>query len=190
MSREEYTQYMLETYPDMFGDYNKSPQETCMCWGFDIGNGWYHVLDSLCAKLDAIRDATLINVKFSQIKEKFGGACFYHYTVFPKTESEEGYLGTAKDKEDWKKYIDTWDDIISDLIDSYESYCNHIDDITGRNCDPKDKIIIGGWYYGHTKESRLNEIKNSEMSEDEKNQHLERLSLAMTRKEFNESNGY
>lgn len=169
MSRKEYTKYMLEKYPNMFGDYHKPMSETCMCWGFDIGNGWYHVLDSLCEKLKEIEKFTGIKARFVQIKEKFGTACFYNYTEAVETQN---------DSINFK----VWYSIIDVLINRYEDYCDHIDDITGRSCKPSDKIIVGGWWYGHTYESRLKEIQNSDMTKEEKETHIKRLKNAKNRK--------
>ena len=38
-------------YPKMFVNRNKSMQETCMCWGFDHGDGWYNIIDQLCGNI-------------------------------------------------------------------------------------------------------------------------------------------
>lgn len=42
---------IYEKYPKMFADRNKSPQETCMCWGLEVGDGWYDLIDTLCEAL-------------------------------------------------------------------------------------------------------------------------------------------
>lgn len=81
--------------------------ETCMCWGFSHGDGWFHLLDALCGEIqhhidqhnkwveeygkefaeqDAKegkaadpRNTTLIpQVVATQVKEKFGGLRFYY----------------------------------------------------------------------------------------------------------------
>lgn len=50
--REELDKKLVENYPHMFQNRYKSMQETCMCWGFECGDGWYHILDSLCANIE------------------------------------------------------------------------------------------------------------------------------------------
>ena len=32
--------------PHLFADRFKSMKETCMCWGFECGNGWYKLLET------------------------------------------------------------------------------------------------------------------------------------------------
>lgn len=85
MSKEEYDKYMCETYPELFIKRHAPKTETCMCWGFKIGKGWYELLNDTCKKVDIIREETGAEVFFQQIKSKFAGARFYHdYTPSDK----------------------------------------------------------------------------------------------------------
>jgi len=43
--------YLCEKYPDLFSERHKSMQETCMCWGFEHGDGWFHLLDITCGAI-------------------------------------------------------------------------------------------------------------------------------------------
>jgi len=52
--------------------------QTCMCWGFCIGKGWYYHLNKLCSRLDLIQKRTGIKVSWLQIKEKYASGRFYH----------------------------------------------------------------------------------------------------------------
>lgn len=47
----ELDQQLCEKYPKIFKDRNKSIQESCMAWGFDIGDGWYNIIDLLCGQI-------------------------------------------------------------------------------------------------------------------------------------------
>lgn len=38
-------------YPKMFANRNASMQTTAMCWGFEHGDGWFNILDALCANI-------------------------------------------------------------------------------------------------------------------------------------------
>lgn len=42
---------LCEKYPEIFADRHGSPRRTLMCWGFSCGDGWYHLIDELCATL-------------------------------------------------------------------------------------------------------------------------------------------
>lgn len=40
---------LCEKYPEIFRDRFGNAQTTAMCWGFEHGNGWYNIIDALCA---------------------------------------------------------------------------------------------------------------------------------------------
>jgi hypothetical protein len=90
--RDELDRQLCEKYPLIFADRNKSMMETCMCWGFEHGDGWYQILDSLCANIQSHIDWQNENfakgyphyekpvpqVVAQQVKEKFGTLRFYY----------------------------------------------------------------------------------------------------------------
>ena len=45
----ELQKQLFEKYPKIFRQKDLSMKETCMCWGFECGDGWYNILDCLCA---------------------------------------------------------------------------------------------------------------------------------------------
>lgn len=50
--RDELDAKLVAKYPTIFKNRFASMQETCMCWGFECGDGWYDILDSLCGQID------------------------------------------------------------------------------------------------------------------------------------------
>jgi hypothetical protein len=49
--KAELQQKIFEKYPKIFGDRTKPMTETCMCWGLDVGDGWYNIIYTLCEAL-------------------------------------------------------------------------------------------------------------------------------------------
>jgi hypothetical protein len=49
--REELDKLLCEKYPKMMVNRNKGMQETCMCWGFACGDGWFNILDQLMGNI-------------------------------------------------------------------------------------------------------------------------------------------
>ena len=43
--KEELQKQLFDKYPKIFGDHTKSPQETCMCWGLEVRDEWYNIID-------------------------------------------------------------------------------------------------------------------------------------------------
>ncbi len=93
---------LCSKYPELFRDRNGNPKNTAMCWGFECGDGWYSLIESICEylmldvnrlksriasdyfdntekekmKLELIEAEKKVPVVF-QVKEKFGGLRFY-----------------------------------------------------------------------------------------------------------------
>lgn len=68
---EELQKKLIEKYPTIFKEWGGDPRQTCMAWGIAVGDGWYNIIDKLCAKLEPQ------GVVAGQVKEKFGGLRFY-----------------------------------------------------------------------------------------------------------------
>lgn len=68
---------LCEKYSTIFVKRNASARESCMHWGFECGDGWYNILDSLCAAMSATystsvhitkREAKRVGVKETVLK--------------------------------------------------------------------------------------------------------------------------
>ena len=97
---------LCERYPNLYRDRNRSSRETCMCWGFTCGDGWYSLIDELSAKLEA----EIVKMKqegvtgddlpaAAQAKEKFGLLRFYMthateqmYDMIAEAETKSGTI--------------------------------------------------------------------------------------------------
>jgi hypothetical protein len=49
--KQELDKLLCERYPKMMVNRNKNMQETCMCWGFDCGDGWFNILNQLMGNI-------------------------------------------------------------------------------------------------------------------------------------------
>jgi hypothetical protein len=70
---------LYKKYPELFVQKDWSPTKTCMNWGITCDDGWYPLLDKLCASITTHDRRKDINNKTqaAQVKEKFGGLRFY-----------------------------------------------------------------------------------------------------------------
>jgi hypothetical protein len=91
--RDELDRLLCERYPKIFKMRNASMQETCMCWGFSHGDGWFDIIDSACKNIQHHIDWKQKQTPYdkmtqqefeaehqpvaAQVKEKFGGLRFY-----------------------------------------------------------------------------------------------------------------
>jgi len=49
--KKENDEYLCKVYPKMMVNRDKSMQETCMCWGFECGDGWFQILNQLMGNI-------------------------------------------------------------------------------------------------------------------------------------------
>jgi hypothetical protein len=71
---------LFETYHKIFKEKDLPETQTCMCWGVSCGDGWFTLLDKLCAWLQFQTDKNAYpQVVADQVKEKFGTLCFYYH---------------------------------------------------------------------------------------------------------------
>jgi len=82
--KQELDALLCEKYPKMMINRNKPMQETCMCWGFECGDGWFNILDQLMGNIQHHIDwknrteEVVPQVTLDQVKEKFGTLRFYY----------------------------------------------------------------------------------------------------------------
>ena len=118
--KRELDEYLCKTYPKMMVNRNKDMQETCMCWGFECGDGWFPILNQLMGNIQHHIDwknrteEVVAQVTLDQVKEKFGTLRFY-------------YTGG--------------DDYISGLVSMAESMSG----ITCETCGKPGTSTGGGW---------------------------------------------
>ena len=91
--KEELEKELFDKYPKIFRQKDLPMQVTAMCWGIDVGDGWYDLIDSMCHQIQHHIDwrngcgvfegresenLPDIQVETTQVKEKFGGLRFYY----------------------------------------------------------------------------------------------------------------
>ena len=75
---------LCERYPDIMVNRYQTMNVTCMCWGFECGDGWFTILDQLMGKIQHHinwknkKDIEVPQVTFDQVKEKFGSLSIYY----------------------------------------------------------------------------------------------------------------
>jgi len=50
---EELDSGLVQRFPKMFKNRYANPDETCMCWGFAHGDGWYNIIRALCFNIQS-----------------------------------------------------------------------------------------------------------------------------------------
>ncbi|MDE2166231.1 MAG: hypothetical protein KGJ66_07825 [Alphaproteobacteria bacterium] len=72
---------LVNKYPKLFDDYGTAPSHSPMAFGFECGDGWFDLLDTLCGELAALGpcggDGDAHPLRAMQVKEKYGTLRFY-----------------------------------------------------------------------------------------------------------------
>lgn len=85
--REELDKKLCEQFPDIFRDRNAPMSQTCMCWGFGCGDGWYSIIEAACRQIQGHIKNTESNIEWA---EKFN------------TELAKAEANGFEDWPDWK----------------------------------------------------------------------------------------
>lgn len=75
--KRELDDLLCSRYPGIFRDRHGTVQTTAMCWGFTCGDGWFDLIDVLCAEIERHAHETGLDVVAVQVKEKFGSLRFH-----------------------------------------------------------------------------------------------------------------
>lgn len=49
--KEELDELLCKRYPKIFRDRHGDMRTTAMCWGFDIGDGWFNIINQMCRNM-------------------------------------------------------------------------------------------------------------------------------------------
>jgi hypothetical protein len=82
--KKELDEALMRDFPKTLGQRNWDMTETCMCWGFECGDGWEALLRKALTQLEKLNESLPLErpIQATQIKEKYGTLRFYlnHYT--------------------------------------------------------------------------------------------------------------
>ena len=170
--KQELDKLLCEKYPKMMVNRNKDMKETCMCWGFECGDGWFNILDQLMSQIQHHIDwkekqrAGAIKYNEMAAQAKAGNFDLFEETMkaLPNDEYKEKRLGeiVAGDfrpvpesipqvtldqvKEKFgtlRFYYSGGDDYISGMVSLAESMTA----VTCENCGNPGSCRGGGWVH-------------------------------------------
>jgi hypothetical protein len=166
----ELDKQLCDKYPKIFADRYKSPQETCMCWGLEVGDGWYDLIDILCTALTYTFTTSIkvdeedgrrlgiepcVNTKgetsyyfrveppqvvADQVKEKFGELRFYYHLEYSENNTS---LVKTKKYPDLEAVNKRYADYIDGIIHFAEIASGRTCEVTGAN---GEMYVRRGWF--------------------------------------------
>jgi hypothetical protein len=164
----ELQKQLIEKYPTLFKDRNKSPKESLMCFGCEFGDGWYKIFDNLCEYLTILSESDFaIEVKpefkpedkkypflwiknpdivFMQVKEKYGTMRVYWNAK--ELENYDELASKAKDVDEISKHSDRFYQRVDEAIEYVLFLSSKICEVCGK----EGKLYSDGWCMTRCKE--------------------------------------
>ena len=152
-------------YPKIFVNKDRSMRESCLYFGLECGDGWYDILDHLCAALSYVYSTGFYigdeyvsveppQVVADQIKEKFAELRVYYHLEYPESFNEQ-----CKAYPDAQKIMDSYHDYFSGIVYMAESMSERICEETGLS---GELHVSGGTRYGWYKTLNREYAKTNE----------------------------
>ena len=135
--KQELDEQLCKKYPLIFKNRHGDMRETLMCWGFECGDGWYQILDSLCANIQNHIDHVKKQRDY-EVEKGIGGEM-----GMPRTPHVEQVVAVqVKEKFGGLRfYYDGGDEQIFGMVRMAESWAAH----TCETCGAPGKMRNGGW---------------------------------------------
>ena len=109
------TEYLYKKFPRLYQQHDMPITQTCMCWEFECGDGWFDLIKRLSERLKEISERTGDDIQAVQVKEKYGTLRFYieggreeAYQAICEAEEESSYTCEECGKPGGAKEIHGW----------------------------------------------------------------------------------
>lgn len=77
--KKENDELLCKKYPKIFANRYGDKMVTAMCWGFEVGDGWFNLIHTLCETIQSYIDNNNVpQIVAAQVKEKYAGLRFYY----------------------------------------------------------------------------------------------------------------
>ena len=134
--RKELENRLYEVAPVFYSEKDLDAQETCLCFGFECGDGWFEALLDFSKEVARINEIAMkrhICFVASQIKQKFG-----EIRVYWHTKSFPDMCDRIPDREDAMRLYSMMNNAINTLVVRCRNTCE--------NCGTTNHIITtDGW---------------------------------------------
>jgi len=151
--RKELDEALCARYPLVFRDRNENMQNTAMCWGFECGDGWYNIIDTLCGLLTS--DYRQAKSRYDHLVEVGAGGILYG----TKTVTQEA-IDEAKAKLDEetlkvpvaaqvKEKFGGLRFYVNGTTDKHHNYISFAESMSYRTCEEcgaAGKTYTNGWH--------------------------------------------
>lgn len=140
---------LYKKYPKIFRQKDDDMTSTCMCWGFECGNGWYNIIDTLCLHIQNLIDRPAEEIaRYEGLISK--GDLSEDIVQFYKNkiEEEKGKLIDQIEATQVKeKYgsLRFYTNIFNEDVEALISFAESLSEVTCEKCGSFGKPNEKGW---------------------------------------------
>jgi hypothetical protein len=147
--KKELDDKLCEDFPKIFAQRHLNMHQTCMCWGFSCGDGWFNIIYSLCQSIQSYIDNRLENIERTKQWNKNVADPNYEWSAFVPREKRKvlkpiPQVEATQVKEKFgtlRFYTNHSDEVINNLIGLAEN----MSAVTCEICGSPGKLNTEGW---------------------------------------------
>jgi hypothetical protein len=100
----ELTQRLVKRFPVLYQDYHSPMTQTCMCWGFDHGDGWFEIIWQLSLAIEEELGYSWLQKRWFLVKKGFSrwwNRVVYKLSPVQDDKRKQEGSGTKEDPYRW-----------------------------------------------------------------------------------------
>lgn len=136
--KTELDQRLCEKYPKIFANRYGDASQTAMCWGFECGDGWYDIIDTLCG---SIQNHINSSERYRDWTEKWNIDNPNNQRPVPKVCPQVVAVQVKEKFGELRFYYDGGDDVVCGLVTMAEAISQRVCEICGKPGKPRS----GAW---------------------------------------------
>jgi hypothetical protein len=159
-----YDRYLVRKYEPLYKDRFSPMTHTAMCWGFEVGDGWFHIINELSRML--CHEWLRAQDVYERVKDReglpmFGTTVSQHNPIVTKamiekykSEVDEAYKNTPIATQVKEKYgtLRFYINGGTDVHYAYIDMATAMSAVTCEVCGKRGKQSYGGWVVTRCKE--------------------------------------
>lgn len=168
--RKELDEKLCEDFPKIFAGRHGDMRQTCMCWGFECGDGWYDLIHDLCeliqGHIDYVNSRREANMKYNralQCAMEGDDSGLREHFNWAKPEKVDEYIQRDIERQHFWDIEDEVPQVVAvqvkekfgglrfytnggdDVTRAYTVFAEHVSERTCEECGKPGKPNAGGW---------------------------------------------
>ena len=151
--KRELDEALCAKYPLIFRDRHADMRTTAMCWGFEIGDGWYNIIDVLCGLLTS--DYRQAQSRYEHLLETGAGNVLYGTKTVTQEAIDEACVKMNEEAERVPVAVQVKEKFgglrfyVQAATDTHYKYITFAENMSYRTCEEcgaPGKTYTDGWH--------------------------------------------